>query len=99
MATKRTITDHKTGYKSEFVTEDDKLHYHTTQDVAPVIDHVKKLRDNTLKPGKDLRHIAEVPMIIWQKAVREGWSDDSAKWKQWLNNPDNKVFRTWQGKV
>ena len=61
MATKRTITDHKTGYKSEFITEDDKLVYHTTQDVAPVIDHVKKLRDNTLKPGKDMRHIAEVP--------------------------------------
>ncbi len=51
MSQKRTITDHKTGYKSEFITEDDKFVYHTTQDVAPVIDHVKKLRDNTLKPG------------------------------------------------
>ncbi len=99
MTTKRTITDHKTGYKSEFVTEDNKFVYHTTQNVAPVIDHVKKLRDNTLKPGKDMRHIAEVPMVIWQKALREGWSQDSAKWKMWLNNPDNKVFRTWQGKV
>ena len=99
MATKRTITDHKTGYKSEFITEDDKVVYHTTQDVAPVIDHVKKLRDNTLKPGKDMRHIAEVPMVIWQKALREGWSKDRAKWKKWLNDPDNKVFRTWQGKV
>ena len=48
MTAKRTITDHKTGYKSEFVTEDNKFVYHTTQDVAPVIDHVKKLRDNTL---------------------------------------------------
>jgi hypothetical protein len=46
-----------------------------------------------------MRHIAEVPMVIWQKALREGWSQDRAKWKEWLNNPDNKVFRTWQGKV
>ena len=46
-----------------------------------------------------MRHIAEVPMVIWNKALREGWSQDSAKWKEWLNNPDNKVFRTWQGKV
>ncbi len=99
MATKRTVTDHTTGYKSEFITEDEKLVYHTTQNVEPVIDHVKKLRDNTLKPGKDMRHIAEVPMVIWQKALRERWSQDSAKWKTWLNNPDNKVFRTWQGKV
>jgi len=57
MSLKRTVTDHKTGYKSEFITEDDKFVYHTTQDLNPVIDHVKKLRDNTLKPGKDVRHM------------------------------------------
>lgn len=99
MPIKRTVTDHKTGLTSEFITEDDKVIYHTTQNLEPIIDHVKKLRDNTLKPGKDLRHVAEVPMVIWQKAMREGWSKDSTKWKKWLNNPDNKVFRTWQGKV
>ncbi len=99
MPIKRTVTDHTTGYKSEFITEDDKLVYHTTQDVNPVIDHVKKLRDNTIKPGKDMRHIAEVPMFFYQKVVREGWDRDRAAWKKWLNNPDNNVFRTWQGKV
>jgi len=99
MPQKRTVTDHTTGYKSEFITEDDKLVYHTTQDVNPVIDHVKKLRDNTIKPGKDMRHIAEVPMVVYQRAVREGWDRDRTAWKKWLNNPDNNVFRTWQGKV
>ena len=99
MPIKRTVTDHTTGYKSEIITEDDKLVYHTTQDVNPVIDHVKKLRDNTIKPGKDMRHIAEVPMVVYQRAVRGGWDRDRAAWKKWLNNPDNNVFRTWQGKV
>ena len=46
-----------------------------------------------------MRHIAEVPMVVYQKAVREGWDRDRAAWKKWLNNPDNNVFRTWQGKV
>lgn len=99
MPTRRTIIDHKTGLKSEFITEDEKHIAHTTQDVQPVIEHVKNLKHNTIRPGKDLRHVAEVPMVIYQKALREGWSKDSAKWKKWLNDPDNKVFRTWQGKV
>lgn len=99
MPTKRTLIDRKTGLTSEFITEDDKHIAHTTQDVQPVIEHVRNLRDNTIKHGKDMRHVAEVPMVIWQKALREGWSQDPAKWKQWLNDPDNKVFRTWQGKL
>jgi hypothetical protein len=80
---KRTIIDHKLGYKHEFATEDDKVIYHTTQDVQPILEHVKQLSYN--KPGKDLRH--------------EGWAKDQKAWKKWLNNPDNKLFRTWKGKV
>lgn len=99
MSLKRTITDHKTGLTSEFITEDDQLIYQTKQDINPVVDHVKFLRDNTTKHGKDMRHVAEVPMVLWQKAVREGWQKDEAKWKKWLNDPDNEIFRTWKGKV
>jgi|TARA_E500000318_G_C3545822_1_gene206646 hypothetical protein len=95
--TKRTLIDSKTGSTSEFITEDDKIIYHTKQDIQPVIEHCKALAEN--KPGKDFRHVAEVPMVIYQKAMREGWVKDKAKWKKWLNDPDNKVFRTWQGKV
>ena len=47
---RRTIIDHKTGFTNEFATEDDKVIYHTTQDVAPVIEHCKALAEN--KPAK-----------------------------------------------
>jgi len=99
MSTKKTTIDNKKNFGSQFITEDDKLVYHTKQNVQPVIDHVKNLKDNTIKPGKDLRHVAEVPMVVYQKAIREGWANDDKAWKKWLNNPDNKVFRTWEGKV
>ena len=95
---RRTLIDHKSGYTHEFVTEDDKVIYHTQQDVQPTLEYVKNLSD-TLKPGKDLRHVAEVPMVIYQRAMREGWAKDQKAWKKWLNNPDNKLFRTWKGKV
>ena len=56
---KITVIDHKTGFTNEFITEDNKDIYHTTQDLNPVIEHCKMLAEN--KPGKDLRHVAEVP--------------------------------------
>jgi|TARA_B100000123_G_scaffold234813_1_gene185503 hypothetical protein len=92
-----TLIANKSGLKTEFHTEDGKGVTTTTQDVSNTIGYVKQLRDNT--PGKDLRHVAEVPLVIWEKAVQEGWHKDKAKWRQWLNNPDNAIFRTWPGKV
>ena len=93
---RKTLIDHKTGYTHEFATEDDKLVYHTKQDVQPVIEHCKNIAEY-VKPGKDFRHVAEVPLVVYQKACREGWANDMKAWKKWLNNSDNKVFRTWQG--
>jgi hypothetical protein len=94
---KRTIIDSQSGLISEFATEDDKNIYHTTQNVQPILDNVKNLSYN--KQRKELKHVAEVPMVIYQQAIREGWANDRKKWKNWLNDPDNKLFRIWQGKV
>ena len=55
---KRTLIDSKINYSHEFATEDDKVVYHTQQNVAPVIQHCKTLAEH--KPGKDFRHVAEV---------------------------------------
>ena len=46
-----------------------------------------------------MRHVAEIPMVIYQKMVREGSINDKKALKKWLNDPDNKMFRTWKGKV
>ena len=94
---KTTLIDHRQGIKSIFATEDDKVVYQTKQDIQPTLDYVKQLSEHT--QGKDFRHVAEVPMVIYQKALREGWAQDSAQWKKWLNHSDNKPFRTWKGKV
>lgn len=94
---KRTLIDSKSGFMSEFATEDEKNIYHSSQNVQPILDNVKNLSYDT--QGKELKHVAEVPMVIYQQAMREGWVHDKAKWKRWLNDPDNKLFRTWPGKV
>lgn len=103
MTTKTTVITQKKNLKSEFITEsvgsDEKVVYHTQQNVEPVIEHVKHIKDTTVKQGMDMRHVAEVPIVVYQQAMREGWANDEKAWKRWLNNSDNKVFRTWGGKV
>ena len=94
---RRTLIDSKSGFMSEFATEDEKNIYHSSQNVQPILDNVKNLSYGT--QGKELKHVAEVPMVIYQKAVREGWAKDRKQWKKWLNDPDNKLFRIWQGRV
>ena len=46
-----------------------------------------------------MRLVAEIPMVIYNKMLREGSIRDKSHLKRWLNNPDNKMFRVWQGKV
>jgi hypothetical protein len=95
--TARTIIDSKKNFVSEFATEDNKNVYHTTQNVQPILDNCKNLSYNT--QSKELKHVAEIPMVIYQQAIREGWANDKAQWKKWLNDPDNRLFRTWKGRI
>jgi|TARA_R100001086_G_scaffold182471_2_gene101665 hypothetical protein len=96
MATK-TIIDTSKNMTNIFATEDDKFIYHTKQNVRPVLDLCKNLSE--LKPGKEFRHVAEIPMVIYQQMVRDGSIRDKQALRKWLNNPDNKYFRVWKGKI
>lgn len=71
----------------------------TKQDVSGVLRNVRAMKENEKLKKQDLRPVAEVPMVIVEKAMQEGWYNDPAAWKRWLNDPDNKAFRVWEGKV
>tara|TARA_R100001509_G_scaffold126060_1_gene79511 strand:- start:433 stop:723 length:291 start_codon:yes stop_codon:yes gene_type:complete len=92
-----TIIDVKNGLTNKFATEDDKYVYQTHQNVQPVLDAVKNY--SQLEPGKEFRHVAEIPMVIYNKMLREGSIKDKSHLKRWLNDPDNKMFRVWKGKI
>ena len=38
-----------------------------------------------------------VPLTVAEQAIREQW--DERDWAKWLDDPDNKAFRVWQGRV
>jgi len=76
--------------------------------------HGKGIRrkNGNIQGGAMGRHIAEVPQVFLNKMREEGimhkvpdgrggwaWVPDPVKFRVWLNNPDNKKFRTGGGKV
>ena len=67
----------------------------TREDVEPLIEVAKDLSD--LQPSKEMRHAAIIPQFVLDQALREDWGKDD--WRNWANNHDNQVFRTWKGKL
>lgn len=49
--------------------------------------------------GRNFRLVARVPLPIMQQAAREGWLHDKNKWRAFLNDPDNRAFRVWGGRI
>jgi hypothetical protein len=81
-----------TGWDSTF-------HIETVEDCEPIVDSVKALQDAGLGNGKNHKHVARVPLTVVEKAMREGWYNDEEAWRKWCNDPDNRDFRVWQGRV
>lgn len=88
------------GYKEYVVFDSERpqdLLIEYVQDCEPIMERAKVLSE--MHPGKEMRHAAFIPDFFYAKAVREGWHLDKEKWKQWANDPDNKAFRTWPGRL
>lgn len=81
-----------TGWNSEFITE-------TIEDVEPVLDSAARLRADGHNPKSTMRHVARVPVTVVERAMREGWFHDQKAWDRFLNDPDNKGFRVWEGRL
>ena len=47
----------------------------------------------------DMHHVASIPMALFYQMKAEGKLEDQAYMKRWLNDPDNRAFRTRPGEV
>lgn len=86
----------------------DKVVMQDTQDVTAIVEANKAVRnDPAMQPSKksELRRVASIPMNIWQylRTTWErqglGWEERQAAMKRWLNDPDNRAFRTDNSRV
>jgi hypothetical protein len=96
--------DPLTGAEQYFSYDDDRdeITIRTESDVTDIIE-LNKAQFNEVdsihKVGEEWRHVARIPMEIYMELVRSGKIHDQTYMKQWLNDKDNRLFRTHPGRV
>ena len=67
------------------------------QDVEGLVELAKNLKD--IPPGREFRLVGFIPDSVLDEALAQGWIHDKKRLKRWLNDPDNRKFRVWEGNV
>jgi hypothetical protein len=72
-----------------------------TQDAEPIIENNKRLYNlnDGYSPSRLTRRVASLPMVVYFDLKKRGILDDPKAFSRWLNDPDNRFFRTAPGKV
>ncbi len=67
----------------------------TTENVGAVLEEVRRIRhqNEALGTSKEWRHVAELPVTVVEKAMREGWFHDQRAMRRFIMDPDNRGFR------
>ena len=70
-----------------------------TQEISGRIDINKALQNENRNGYGDGRRMASIPIVVWEDLMRRGITEDKKKLEDWLNDPDNRVFRTMLGRI
>lgn len=105
-------TIHNGISSTTFVDEDDKLIIAQSQNIGALIEHNKALYSQSMtNKGWDGNNaissknkVASIPLVVFAELEKQGITKgfnviDTDRFKAFLNNPDNQVFRTRMGKV
>lgn len=94
--------DPTTGKKVSFCeNEDGTVLWHTETDVEGLVENNKSaFNESEGKRWGDGKVIASIDMTTYfNKIVPAKQAGDDAYIKRWLNDSDNRGYRTWKGKV
>lgn len=47
----------------------------------------------------DMKKVASIPLDLYWDLKKRGIIDDKQKFRAWLNDPENRYFRTFPGRV
>lgn len=82
--------------------DDDTFTIEKTQDAEHILEHNLLLRNATPETWEGEGHgvrVAQLPLVVWQDLKNRGIIDDDKKFRAWLNDRDNRYFRTRDGRV
>ena len=70
-----------------------------SQQVRPIVESAKRIASNFSGPNPEgVTHVARIPLVVWQRLMQTGVAKDEKALSKWLNERDNRVFRTDDGR-
>lgn len=66
----------------------------TTQDATACLDANKELQNHNHNKAANWRRVAQIPLTLWFELRQKGILQDKKKLKAWLNDSENRFFRT-----
>ena len=72
-------------------------HYVAEQATDYLLDFNRKQANEAGKRFGNWAKVASLPMTVFMDMKKKGILDDSKAFKRWLNDPDNRFFRTHEG--
>jgi len=94
--------DPAANVKTYFTYDDDRdaFSVETVQETDDVVDANKRdFNDAQTGWRGDMHKVASIPMTLYMTLKRQGVIDDPVALKRWLNDPENRYFRTKPGRV
>ena len=96
------IAQHLNGINYETSYEDggNRIVVKKTQDIQSILEqNTRDRNDSVSSHGRDMIKVATIPNIEVERLMKEGIWQDKKRLKAWLNDPDNRAFRTNTGKI
>ena len=89
------------GTRTYFHSTPEHVHIETVQDATQVVEAAKSKFNNTDERARwgEWQRVASIPLVTFYDLKAKGIADDPTAMKKWLNDPDNRFFRTRPGKV
>jgi hypothetical protein len=93
--------DPLTGAERYFLYDhsDDSFTIEQVEDVEDLVEQNKALANEDTGSFDEFHRVASIPMSIYFELKEKGILDDQAALRRWLNDRDNRVFRTRHGRV
>lgn len=70
-----------------------------TQDVSGIIEANKQQFNSAPERWGEWTKVGSIPLSVYYELERQGITKDQEAMKKWLNDPDNRYFRTRPGTV
>ena len=84
-----------------YVSDGEKFRIERTQDISDVLEFNKAKYNSTDERANwgEMTHLATLPLTLYYDLKSKGITDDPKKFKAWLNDRDNRLFRARPGRV